>query len=958
MLRTRIDRGRDTDLNVNVSVNNANTGDRDRDTIRNPRPHVLAILLSVGIMGAAGLTLGCSEDTNPQPPSADASTDGGTLDATGATDGQTVDGGDATDGTDAAHASDAGDAGPIGGEDAGDASSIHPVIPGLTQDVRATFDDEGVLHLTCATDEDCFAAEGYFHAAQRFGQMDLNRRFAQGRLAEILGALALDQDYSTRQFIATRTGDRIEDALWAAADEKTKAIFEAYATGVNAWIEDLKNGANEAQLTDEWKAYASRIEPWSAHDSISVILSLVTELTNFASSEIYLGQIFSQLPPDVAFDVFGVRPAFASAVLTDFPSDRSRRGHSPINAKNRAAAAELRAAQVRLRTLSDVLTRGREFLAPVAKPVDQSRGSNNWIVAASRTADGHAIMANDPHLELSNPSIWYLASLDAKTAGTGTVHIAGVSMPGLPGILLGQNEDIAWGATVTYFDATDVYVETLNAAGDAVIFNGHEVPIVRRDFTFKLPNGQTESRSFEYVPHHGPVVSKSEAARVAVSVRWTGQDMTTDLNLLAGLFRAKDLSEAKAAISHGTNVGQNFIVATRGGETGWFPYNRIPTRPWASMAVPTWLPLPGDGSAEWGEWVPYSELPQAENPAAGYLATANNDMTGALADGDPSNDGQPVWQGFTADGIRHQRIVDRLAESAEQTIATAQALQADTYSLVGERCLPTVIDAAEQASAQELLTSEGRTLLTALKAWDYTCPTGLSGSSPSSEKVTTPAIAAASIGCTAFHVLFPRLSKRIFGDELAALGSDTTAGTTPVIIALTAPETFVHASDYFDDVSTTAVVEDRHTTIVRAVNDAASDLIARLGPNPDDWRWGRIHTLTLRHAVFSSLTRAFDVGPFANDGGLHTVDIASPNDAAHGDFSHSYGPSMRLACAAQSPFVRCSISLPGGQAFFKNSPHYADLLDGWLQNLAFPLRFSAQEIEDAAKTTITLSGAN
>ncbi|MCB9654376.1 MAG: penicillin acylase family protein, partial [Deltaproteobacteria bacterium] len=908
MLQSKFDGGRDADVSTRYTV----------------RPYLFATLIGFGVGGS--FTLGCSDDTKPPEQSVDASSDAGQPDVgdTGsvdATDASTPDSGDASE-------VDGGDAGPLDGSDAatldgGNDASIHPVISGLTQDVTATFDEQGVLHLSCATDEDCFAAEGYFHAAQRFGQMDLNRRFAQGRLSEVLGALALDQDYSVRQFIATRTGDRIEDALWAAADEKTKAIFEAYATGVNAWIEDLKNGANEAELTDEWKAYASRIEPWSAHDSISVILSLVTSLTNFASSEIYLGQLFSQLPPDVAFDLFGVRPAFNSPVLTDF-GDRSKRGLGPIDAK-KLASGSLAAAQTRLRALSDVLSRGKDFLAPISRPLDQARGSNNWIVAPSRTADGHAILANDPHLELSNPSIWYLTSLDAKTAGTGTVHIAGASMPGLPGILLGQNENIAWGATVTYFDVADAYVETLNAAGDAVIFNGNEVPILRRDFTFKLPNGQTESRTFEYVPHHGPIVSKSEAARVAVTVRWTGQDMTTDLNLLAGLFRAKDLAEAKTAIANCTNVGQNFIVATQKGETGWFPYNRIPTRPWASMAMPTWLPVPGDGSAEWGEWVPYSEMPQAENPAAGYLATANNDMTGALADGDPSNDGQPVWQGFTAEGVRHERIVDRLAADAAQTIATTEALQADTYSLVGERCLPPVINAAEQESVHDALTSDGQTLLTVLKAWDYTCPTGLTGSAPTSPKDTTPGVAAASIGCTAFHVLFPRLGKRIFGDELAALGSNAAAGTTPITIALTAPETFLHAEDYFDDVSTADVIESRQTTIVRALNDAAADLVTRLGADTDDWRWGRIHTLTLRHPVFSSLTRAFDVGPFANDGGLLTVDVASPNDAANGDFSHSYGPSMRMACAAESPLVRCSISLPGGQAFFKNSPHYADL---------------------------------
>src|SRR5690606_12151442 len=231
-----------------------------------------------------------------------------------------------------------------------------------------------------------------------------------------------------------------------------------------------------------------------------------------------------------------------------------------------------------------------------------------------------------------------------------------------------------------------------------------------------------------------------------------------------------------------TTVGQNFVVIDRDGHIGWFPYNRLPTRPWASAELPPWLPLPGDGSAEWGEPIPYSELPQAMDPPAGFIATANNDMTGALADGDPTDDGYPFMQSFVDIGYRHQRIVDLLDATEQHDLASMQAIQADVRSLVGEAVAPEVVEALDG----EELEPAGQAVVDALAAWDYQCPTGLAASDPDAPPAEDAAELASARGCAAFHVLWPHLRELTFGDELDAADVDEQPLPSALVFALTA----------------------------------------------------------------------------------------------------------------------------------------------------------------------------
>jgi penicillin G amidase len=829
-------------------------------------------------------------------------------------------------------------------------------IEGLDGPVDVYFDEHGILHARCQTDADCFAVEGYFHAAHRFIQMDLRRRLARGKLSAlviggegtIIGDRVFNADTQQRQMMTARDGTPLEERLLEKADPATLEALEAYSRGVNAWLADLAAGRNGAALADEYgfelgvgMALINQDaiqDDWEPLDSVACILPLVDQLTNHAEIDAFAGKVYDALGATIAEDVFPLQPASPSSIL---PGQVG-----PL--RGRLTRAQRRAVERMKpwRPLFDRVVRAHPGVS-----LDRgSIGSNNWIVGPERTSTGGALLANDPHLTLSHPAIWYLVHLDAKTSGTGSLHVAGASFAGLPGILLGQNEDIAWGATTTYFDATDVYMEKLTADGTAVEFEGGEVPIMLKEYTFEVA-GTDGNKSvvvwFPYVPHHGPITEIDEKAGTALSVRWTGHDADTDVNFFLALSKATSVEDARAALENVTTAGQNFVVADRDGKIGWFPYNRLPTRPWVTTQ-PSWLPVPGQGDFEWGDPIPYEDLPQAIDPENGFLATANNDMTGALQDGNPANDGFPFIQGYVDEGYRHQRIVERLLERDDHDLASMQSIQADVFSLIGELLTPEILGSVKGIK----LDADAQAVADALAAWDFECPTGLDGVDPDS--APDPDTAASARGCAAFHVTWARLRTAVFSDDVLALAPDFNederrgqAGA--LIFALTNPGQL--SQDYWDDVSTKAV-ETQADIVAAVLSSTGGFLREELGEDAEGWLWGRLHTVTLRADLLGQITSNFDSDVFSNDGGLFTVDVANPSRESLDNYSQSAGPSMRFACQTGTAGVDCTIELPGGQRHDRNSDFYDSMMNDWLTNRPVPFLFDVDQVAENAAETV------
>jgi penicillin amidase len=825
-------------------------------------------------------------------------------------------------------------------------------IDGLSSAASVSFDEWGVLHASCETDTDCAAVLGYFHARDRFAQMDLRRRLTTGRIGTLAGALALDIDISNRTIFTTQEGVPIEEAMLESVSAESLAILEAYSAGVNSWLGDLAAGENGAVLSDEYNfplVSADVIPPWEPKDCLSTVVALVDSLTNTSSAEIRYGEAYAALTADVAGELYGPRSVTDSTILSDFvgpAGDKANEGpalgETAFDAGYLRRASGLFAEAAAAEAARSILTDDGEG----------ARGSNNWIVGPSLSASGNALLSNDPHLGLSNPSIWYLATMDAVTNGSGTWHAGGMSFAGLPWIIIGQNSEIAWGATNTNFDQSDVYVETLSEDGTGVLFNGEVVPFIEREFIYELTDADTETRTSLYVPHHGPVLAIDEEAGTALTLRWTGNNLSTDAEFLTQLMRAGTIDEARDAISLVTSIGQNWVVADRGGNIGWFPYNNVPTRSWVSQGQPSWIPLPGDGSAEWGEYYPLEDLPQALNPEQGYLATANNDMTGEHLDGDPTNDGWSIYQGSVAAGFRHARIVDLLEEDSQHTPDSMLRIIADNYSLFGETLRPVLLEATEGAE----LSPAAASLRDAYATWGFLCPTGLSGIDPQSEPSADAIALSEAVGCTAFHAWYGNAEEALFGDEVDAEILPSFPRSSSTILMFVRPEALPASNGFWDDVATEDIVETRDAIILRGLEAAAAQLVDELGEDSSGWLWGRLHTLNLRADLFSNLgVPNFDNGDYANDGGDYTVDVANTRNPAAGDFSHRSGASMRMVCEAGDPAVSCQVQLPGGQSHFRDSANYQDLLERWLVNDPIPLHFLADDVQAAAVSIFAAS---
>ena len=872
----------------------------------------------------------------------------------------------------------AGGAGATGGGGGGGTGGA--TVEGWPPTATVYFDEFGVLSADCKTDADCMKVLGYYHAFDRFVQMDFRRRAATGRLTSILPKEIAnlvgvpDIDAQARQLYSTREGEPIEDFFLEQLTPELAALLEAYSVGVNQWILDVQTGANNAEFPREFQDPLLDYSPedipeWTPKDTLSCSMLLFAQLTNAEGGIISLGNARERIDDDVLFsDIHARRPIKESSILEagTFPppvASLSESKSPPLWTPSRRlnVAPALRALKAKLERTKRL---GPIFGEGV---VAETIGSNNWVVSPANTTAGNALLSNDPHLGLSNPAIWYTVLLDSKTNGSGTFHVAGHTFAGLPIILVGQNEDIAWGVTTTVMDASDVYIEELlvddQGMPTGVVFKDEEVDFVRKTFTVEFSDGTSEDRELLFVPHHGPVRQIDVDEGVALTLKWTGQEVSTDADAYVGLATATNVGEAQATLRDITTAGQNFVVADRDGNIGWFPYNRLPKRTWATNLdgpAPPWVPISGAGSFEWDEFFAIEELPQSLNPAEGFVATANNDMTGALFDNDPTNEGPP-FQVASAAGYRHAQIVRLLEdEGDEHTAETMLNIVGDTHSFIGEDMTPAILAIANDEMTT--LSERAQKVVSALENWDFECPTGLDGTDAEMSPLdTTPGVLLSASGCAAFHVLLPELNTAITRDENAQGDPEINApGRGGVNYAsyysIVDPSQLGAGDVYWDNIETEEV-ETRFDIMGMALDTAGGILEEELGTDETQWAWGRIHAVILRSDLDNFGLSTYNnpapgEAPFANDGGLFTVDVANPDP--NRNYQQPGGPSTRFVCEARPEGVSCSFQVPGGQSGDIDSPNYDDLLDKWLINEPMDLVYDLEEAAENAVRTVEL----
>jgi penicillin G amidase len=917
----------------------------------------------------------------------------------------------------------------------------------LTGKVTMVRDRFGIAHVYAASADDAAFAQGFLTAHDRLAQMDVLRRFGAGTLAESFGALdarVIDTDIQMRihrlQPLAAESFALLK-ASSDAADQAVVRTLQRYADGVNEYVRQLNTSDRWSIDSEITSTFDPRnFVPWTPVDSLvlgrfqalGLSFTLEFELT---VSELYqrLRQTYDGAAPGspaailarrgISADLIRVASVGRTPTIDGFPNvasdsgtradaGRPRRRGSRGAVAARAAASAPTAAQrplvpmelfeqVRSILPVDYHTGPLRGLGPQAFMAPRA-GSNNWAVSPGKAA-GKTLLATDQHLQLSNPSLFYPIHLVIAN----DAEALGVTFPGIPGILLGTNGNVAWSGTVAYHDVNDVYLETVAPCGAAscVTFRGAQVPIETREEIIKVGAlGNISSQRtvvYESVPHHGPILPTVRNGAIvprtgptALSVRFTGYQPTFEIRAFWDLMRAKDVDQAFAALRSFNFGGQNWVMTDNSGNIGWTTNVEIPLRDpaattWNATSNPggnaPWFVLPGDGSAEWQGRLSTRYVPHALNPATGYLATANADPTGQTFDDNALNqqvvDGRPLYVGVAyAPGLRIERIsaqLDAALARGPVTLEQLATLQHDSQSTVGAKLRPALSAAlafvgnptgapADVATYLASLSGAQRAQLasaaTLLADWTFGTPAAVS---PQSTAAQITDSAATSLFNTWMHFFIAET----LDDELTRAGFERSRLDDARLVRLVhglliEPADLVRsattAQPILCDRLDVAGPDDSCTKMVlMAMRSALDHLASPAGygsSDPTMWRWGAKHRLTVGSLLPN---RALDLpgaaerlGPgFPRDGDTFVINRA---DAGWQDLDFaqsSDGAAQRfLAEATPGQKMQVKWAIPGGTIFDTRSPHYRDLLDNYyLEQTHFDVPFEMAEVVSAGE---------
>jgi len=685
---------------------------------------------------------------------------------------------------------------------------------------RATVERDhlGVPHISAASVEDALFAQGFVTAQDRLWQMDSLRRWAAGRLSEVAGPQALQEDRRSR---ALRL-ERIAEEHYRSLSEQDRAPLAAYARGVNFFIQ-----THRRRLPLEFTLMGYEPRPWRVIDSILVGLQMYQTLTNTWEQELK-------------------KDALLAA------GDKEK-----VN-----------------------------FLYPVRAGSEVQPGSNAWVLAGSRTASGRPLLAGDPHLAYSIPGIWYLVHLKAPG-----LHVAGAAIPGLPCVILGHNDRIAWGVTNLQFDVQDLYQEKLDLRSGRYVFRGRlEQARLERDVIPVRGSAGVEFR--QWVTRHGPIVS--DEGNRPLALRWGAAEPGAFQWVFLDVNRAGNWQEFTAALARYPGPGQNFIYADVDGNIGYQAAGRFPIRKTFDGDVPV---DGASGDYEWEGFIPFEELPRSLNPPAGLIVTANQNPFPANYPYRVNGKFDPPYRAAQI----HALLTARGGWRADQFPAE----QKDVYSAFAHLLAREFVSACERRKVTNPALTEALALL---RAWN--------GQMEGSE-------AAPFIVTLGFQHLRKNVAERA-APRRAALYDYLMA---PVALEKLLRE---RPAGWF---------EDWDRKLVEVLADALEEGRRMQGRDVRKWRYGHYHKLLVAHPVGHRLPlvgKYFNLGPVPLSGSATTIKKAETI------MGYLIGPSLRLSMDV-ADWDRSLAGLVAGQSGHLLSHHYKDQWDAYQQGRAFPMQFRRVE---------------
>ncbi|MFC4012266.1 penicillin acylase family protein [Nonomuraea purpurea] len=788
-------------------------------------------------------------------------------------------------------------------------------LPGLSGNVEIYRDKSGIPHIYADTAKDLFMAQGFVHAQDRFYEMDVRRHTTAGRLSELFGKTTLSNDKALR----TMGWRKVAEQELPELAQETKDYLDAYAKGVNAWLSANQRASDRSLEYSILKLQNGdyRPEPWTAVDSLSWLKAMAWDLRSNMGDEIDRALSLTKLPKERVDQLYPGYPYDRHApIVTEGAIDQNRfdQRAAPRLGPGRGERALTQAARTLDAIPNTMGTDDRDGI-----------GSNSWVVSGEHTASGKPLLANDPHLSPQLPSIWYQAGLHCRkiTEDCG-YDVTGFTFSGFPGVIIGATDKISWGFTNLGPDVADLFLEQVE--GDTYLYKGEQVKLETRQEQIKVAGGATVTLTVKST-RHGPLINeviedaKPSGEANAVALQWTALTPGRTADAVFALNKAADWQEFKAAAALFDVPAQNLVYADTTGKIGYQAPGRIPVREKGdgTYPVPGWT-----GEYDWNlAPIPYDQLPSVEDPAEGFIVTANNAVI------DPERY-RPLLTKDWAHGYRSERIRDLLRAAIEKgpiDATTMSRIQQDTRNGFAETLVPALMGvdlAGPSTRARELL-----------KTWDGT--QGLD-SAPAAY----------------FNAVWRQLLALTFHDELpqAAWPSGGDRWYEVVRRLLTLPD-----DPFWDDVTTKNRKETRDDILRQAMASAHQELAERLGDDVKAWRWGDLHQLELVNGSLGTsgigpVEALFNRGPLAVPGSKDAVNATGWN------VQRGYGinavPSMRMIADLSDTDKSQWINLTGasGHAFHDN---YWDQSEAWAKGSLLPMHTKQESIKKAATHTLKLT---
>ncbi|MEU1411576.1 penicillin acylase family protein [Streptomyces sp. NPDC005731] len=850
-------------------------------------------------------------------------------------------------------------------------------IEGLSGPVDVKRDGYGIPQIYASSDEDLFMAQGYVQAQDRFYEMDVRRHLTSGRLSEMFGKSQVKND----EFLRTLGWDRVAKQEYdTKLSPSTKKYLDAYAKGVNAYLK----GKSGKDISLEYAALGLvndyKPQQWTPVDSVSWLKAMAWDLRGNMQDEIDRSLMTSRLGPKQIDDLYPdypykrnkpiVRTGQYNEITKTFEQSGSTGTQSTTGTSTANASSS--ALQGQLAGLYNVLDN-----VPTAVGVNGNGiGSNSWVVDGKHTITGKPLLANDPHLSASLPSVWYQMGLHCTTlSGKCQYDVTGYTFAGMPGVIIGHNKDIAWGMTNSGVDVTDLYLEKLS--GNGYLYDDKVRPFTTRTETIKVAGGDSKKIVVRET-NNGPLLSDRDDELVKVgkkatvetaapdrgdgygiALRWTALEPGTSMDAVFAIDKASDWDEFRAASRSFDVPSQNLVYADTSGNIGYQLPGKIPVRGEGDGR----LPAPGwDSKYSWtGKYIPQNALPYEYNPSRGYIVTANQAVI------DPSKYPYKLTTDWGY-GTRSQRIADliesKIKGGGKMSTDDMRQIQLDNSSEIARLLVPKLlkIDVSDKnvREAQKLL-----------EGWDYTQD-------------------ADSAAAAYFNAVWRNILKLAFGNKLPkelrvkgqCLWVEPADSTGPADEDQKVRECGERDADqaqpdggdrWFQVVNniindqtndwwhlpktrTQQATTTRDALFKRALTDARWELTAKLGKDIDTWSWGRLHRLFLKNQTLGTsgpgvLQYMLNRGPWKLDGGEATVNASGWNAA--GGYGVVWVPSMRMVVNLADLDKSKWINLTGasGHAY---SAHYTDQTDKWAQGELLSWSFSKTAVDKSTTDTLVL----